>query len=149
MINGILNASEVTNKISDGKFPEIFPGGKFPETFPDWKSSYYSCRYCTLLWWLVSFGKFMSSFSKRLTDLCAWSPTYNNAIRQIESFQRNFTKRLPAFTHRLSNMTADYSCVKYRQLGATASTSWPYLCRQDFVWTARCTRKRSTFLVSE
>jgi hypothetical protein len=30
---------------------------------------------------------------------CAWSPTYSNAVRQIESVQRNFTKRLPGFTH--------------------------------------------------
>jgi hypothetical protein len=30
---------------------------------------------------------------------CARSPTYSKAIRQTESVQRNFTKRLPGFTH--------------------------------------------------
>jgi hypothetical protein len=30
---------------------------------------------------------------------CVWSPSYSNAIKQIECVQRNFTKGLPGFRH--------------------------------------------------
>jgi hypothetical protein len=39
------------------------------------------------------------SATPRICYSCAWSPTYRNAGRHIESVQRNFTKRLPGFTH--------------------------------------------------